>query len=239
MQVLLCLCVCFVLFLLLFFNFFFFVFCFFFLQVTKFECGGYSIGISCSLLLADVLVVENFIKKWAEIHNTLLPQNEDQKAPMFYHPLLISEPPLSAVISRTPSKNGALTMVFKITSKEVKFNMELWRGLAMLCVEEAEKMLHKNMGSDFSVLVKESFEVIKVEGCSKSGHSTQVLGPKNQIIGTTWNDFGAYDVAFHEGSKPVLVSHWIGSVAGGHVIAFPYPEENLNAVIIVSLPTEI
>ncbi|TXG51213.1 hypothetical protein EZV62_023737 [Acer yangbiense] len=35
----------------------------FYLQVTNFECGGYSIGISCNLLLADILFKENFFQK--------------------------------------------------------------------------------------------------------------------------------------------------------------------------------
>lgn len=213
----------------------------FYIQVTKFDCGGYSIGISCSLLLADVLVVENFLKKWAEIHNNMLPQNEKIKTPIFCHTLLKNdEPPPTDVISRTPCQNGTHTMVFKITAEGVNFNMQLWSELAMLCVEEAEKKVQQKVGSDFSVFVKESSEVIKVEGCSsKSGfYSMQVMGLKNHIVHATWNDFGVYDVAFREGNKPVHVSRWIGSVADGNVIAVPYPRENVFAVIIVSLPVE-
>ena len=211
---------------------------FFLFQVTNFECGGYSIGISCSLLLAEVLVVDNFLKKWAEIHNKMLPQNgEINKKPIFYHPVLKSPEALPKdVISRTLGKNGVESMVFKITSEDASFNKESWRELAMLCVEDAKQKLNIQMGSNFSFLVKESSGVIKVESCSNSGHNVQGLALKNQITPTTWNDFGLYEVAFCEGNKPVLVSCWIASVADGHVMAVPYPKENVSAVIIVSPP---
>ncbi|OIV93375.1 hypothetical protein TanjilG_21086 [Lupinus angustifolius] len=212
----------------------------FYIQVTKFECGGYSIGISCSLLLEDVMVIENFLKNWAEIHNHMIPQNENIKTPIFCHPLLKNEdsPPVD-VISRTPCQNGAHTMPFKITAQGINFNMELWRELAINCLDEAEQKLQQKLGSDFSLFVKESSKIIKVEGCSsKSGYSKEVLGLKNGIIQATWNDFGVCGVAFHEGNKPIHVSHSIGSVGDGHVIAVQYPKENVSAVIIVSLHIE-
>ncbi|KAL2902988.1 Protein ECERIFERUM 26-like [Bienertia sinuspersici] len=43
----------------------------FYVQVTKFQCGGYSLGISCSLLLTDPLNMANFLKRWAEIHRSM------------------------------------------------------------------------------------------------------------------------------------------------------------------------
>ncbi|XP_061347682.1 acyltransferase GLAUCE-like [Gastrolobium bilobum] len=206
-----------------------------YVQVTNFECGGYSIGISCSLLLAEVLIVENFLKKWAEIHNKL-PQNEEIKTPIFYHPGLKKNPePLpSDIISRTESKNGVQSTVFKVTAKDANFSKEL----ALLCVEDAERKLSIKMGSDFSLFVKESSEIIKVESCSKNGYTMQGSGLKNQITRATWNDFGVYEVAFHEGNKPLLVSCWFGSVADVHVMAIPCPKENAFTVIVVSPPVE-
>ncbi|XP_061343927.1 anthranilate N-benzoyltransferase protein 2-like [Gastrolobium bilobum] len=207
-----------------------------YIQVTNFECGGYSIGISCSLLLAEILIVENFLKKWAEIHK-MLPQNEEIKTPTFYYPdLKIHEPLPSYIISQTENKNGVLSTVFEVTTKDANFSKEL----ALLCVEDAERKLNLKMGSDFSLVVKKSSEIIKVESCSKSGYNMQGLGLKNQITRATWNDFGAYEVAFHEGNKPVLVSCWIGFVADvAHVMAVPCPKENAFAVIVVSPPLEI
>ncbi|MED6156645.1 hypothetical protein PIB30_016382 [Stylosanthes scabra] len=213
-----------------------------YVQVTKFECGGYSIGVSSSLVLFDALIIENFIKKWSQIHsNSLLPQIEEHysyknKTPIFYHPILINEPPPSSVLITTPTKKESQhTMLFKIKNS----SMEQWRELAMICVEETEQILQKNIGSDFLVLVKqESSEAIKIDNFSKSGYiKNNKKKVNNEIVGGNWNDFGGCgDVAFQEGNKPVHVSHWIGSsVDVGHVIAFPYVEENGSSVIIVSL----
>ncbi|CAO2819459.1 unnamed protein product [Amaranthus hypochondriacus] len=43
----------------------------FYIQVTNFKCGGYSIGISCSLFLVDPLFMANFLNKWAKIHRNI------------------------------------------------------------------------------------------------------------------------------------------------------------------------
>lgn len=214
---------------------------FFSSQVTKFICGGYSIGISCSLLLAEVFVVENFLKKWAQIHNNSLPQNEKiHETPIIYHARLKNIPDQflpsgDLIISHsTQSKNRVQSMAFRIIAKDVNFNKELWRELAMLCIEDAEQKLGIKMGSSFTLVVKESSEIIEVERCTKtSGYGIQGLGLKDQMICTTWNDFGLYEVVFGEGNRPVHVSCWIGSVADGHVIAAPCPEENARVLIVV------
>ncbi|KAI4327176.1 hypothetical protein L6164_019668 [Bauhinia variegata] len=207
----------------------------FYIQVTKFQCGGYTIGISCSLLVSENLLVDNFLGKWTDMHNKMLPPNEMTKTPIFYPPGLVSyESPPTEIITRTPSRNGAPSMVFKITAEDANFNKEL----AMLCVEEAEQRLGRKMGSEFSLFVKQSSEDIKVEDCSNGICSEHVSELKKKITPTTWEDFGVYEVAFHEGNKPVHVSRWIGSVSEGNVIAIPYPKEGVSAVVIVTLPIE-
>ncbi|RDY00347.1 Protein ECERIFERUM 2, partial [Mucuna pruriens] len=206
----------------------------FYVQVTNFDCGGYTIGISCSLLLAEVLLVENFLGKWAEIHTNISPQNEEIKRPIFYHPRLKNPESLpSDIISRSQSQNGVQSMLFKITVEDVNSSKELWRELAMRCVGEAEQKLGKNLGSGFCLVVNESSEVIKVESCSENGWSL-----KHEITPTTWDEFGVYEVAFNERNKPVQVSCWIDSVSDGYAMAVPLPylKQNAFAVIVVSPP---
>ncbi|KAK7850783.1 brassinosteroid-related acyltransferase 1 [Quercus suber] len=60
----------------------------FYVQVTNFQYGGYSIGISCSILLADLMVKEKFLTSWANIHNNILSSNNELKKPFFYLPNL-------------------------------------------------------------------------------------------------------------------------------------------------------
>ncbi|XP_025662079.1 tetrahydroanabasine acetyltransferase [Arachis hypogaea] len=199
-------------------------------QVTKFECGGYSIGISCSLLLTEVLAVDNFLKKWTEIYQEMLPQNGEIKKSIFIHPLVKDHEVLpSHVISPTFSRKRAESMIFKITSTTdvmiMSINQETWRELAMLCVKDLEHKHNIQMGSKFSFLVKNdsssSSGVVTIESCSNNGgNNVKSLGLKYQITLATWNEFGLYDVAFCEGNKPVHVSCWVASsVPEGHVMA--------------------
>ncbi|CAN6867250.1 unnamed protein product [Brassica oleracea] len=57
----------------------------FYVQVTNFESGGYSIGISCSILIADLLIETDFLKKWAKIQSSLAHSQTTLK-PIFYLP---------------------------------------------------------------------------------------------------------------------------------------------------------
>ncbi|KAG5123254.1 hypothetical protein AAZX31_11G036700 [Glycine max] len=212
----------------------------FYVQVTNFECGGYSIGISCSLLLAEVFLVENFLGKWAEIHMNMSPQHEEIQTPIFHHPRLKNPESLPPdIISRTQRQNGVQSMVFTITTEDANFSMELWRELAMLCVKEAEQKLSTNLGSEFSLVVKESSEVAKVESCSMNEWSVEGMRVKHEMSASRWEEFGVYEVAFFEGNKPVQVSCWIDSVSDGYAMVVPLPylkHKNACAVIVVSPP---
>lgn len=143
--------------------------------------------------------------------------------------------PSEDLINHTQNKNRVQSIVFKITTKDVKFSKELWRELAMFCIEEVEQKLDTKIGSSFTLVVKESLKVIEVESVTKSGYTLNELDIKNQIICiTSWNDFGVYEVVFHEENKPVNVSCWIGSVADAHVMIVPCLEENACFVFVAS-----
>ncbi|KAF2598141.1 hypothetical protein F2Q68_00007012 [Brassica cretica] len=57
----------------------------FYVQVTNFESGGYSIGVSCSILIADLLLETDFLTKWAKIQSSLSHSKTTLK-PIFYLP---------------------------------------------------------------------------------------------------------------------------------------------------------
>lgn len=204
-----------------------------FSQITKFECGGYSIGISCSMLVADYLIVDNFLKKWADIHKNQSPRCGEIETPIFYHPRLQYPTFLSTYItSRTPYKNGGQNLLFKITAEEDSvFESEL----ARLCIlKEAKKNLPKNLGSEVCFFVKKSSEIIMMETCIKGEQDGQVLGLKNQMRSTTWDEFGDYDVDFEEGHMPLHVSRWIGSAYDMKFLAVTYPKDGSPVAILVS-----
>ncbi|KAJ6308593.1 hypothetical protein OIU76_018222 [Salix suchowensis] len=213
-----------------------------FVQVTNFQCGGYSIGISVSLLLADLLIMENFIERWASIQKKLLPVNDALKTPIFYLPnLKISVQSLNTTISHTPSERGGKTMILKIpgdTEMEGVENNELFKRAASLCVEKAEQELGWEMSSGFSLFVKESSTVLRVQNCRKNEPLKSHLNLSAQVISSSLDDLGIKELDFHEGNKPVHVSCWTASVFDGFVVAIPSPNGNTSSDInvLVTIP---
>uniref|UniRef100_A0A5B7BXR7 Putative anthranilate N-benzoyltransferase protein 3 n=1 Tax=Davidia involucrata TaxID=16924 RepID=A0A5B7BXR7_DAVIN len=209
----------------------------FYVQVTNFECGGYSVGLSCSILLADTLVITSFLKRWANIHNNLVSKADMPKIPMFYAP---HHKPNSCYPTNPfgSSKNHGQSMIFKIPNKSLMGN----KTVALLCIEEAERKLGVEMASKFSLIVKESSENIKVEDCWKEEIVEKPSSFVNGLMScASWDDLEASEVAFHEGNKPVHVSYWIYSVSGGLAMVIPSPDhdEAVSGVhIIVTIPNE-
>ncbi|KAL5551369.1 hypothetical protein UlMin_001545 [Ulmus minor] len=206
-----------------------------YVQVTKFDCGGYSFGISCSLLVADLFLKGNFLKRWAYIHRKMLSENEP-KTPIFYLPKLKKDG-LSVIanfISSTPNKNHGQTLFFTTKSE---ISEEDFTALAWLCVDEAETKIGTKMTNRdyFSLFVNQTSDIIKVNKCLKTDLVKPKIGLKSQIVGSSWKDFGENEVEFREGNQTVDVSHWIGSGFGGAlVMAIPYVSgEDSDVKIIV------
>ncbi|XP_017426951.1 acetyl-CoA-benzylalcohol acetyltransferase [Vigna angularis] len=189
-----------------------------YVQVTNFECGGYSIGISCSLLLADVFVVDNFLGKWAEIHKNMSDQIGEIKTPVFYHPPTKKSESFPLINrSESESKSGVERLVFKIITEDMNSMEEMWRKMAM----EAEGKVESELGSEFCS------EVMKVESWSMN----------ERMRLNEMREFGVQEVRFNEENKPIHVCCWIDYVRDEHVmtVALPNLKNNSCAVILVSL----
>uniref|UniRef100_A0A7N2N0U2 Uncharacterized protein n=2 Tax=Quercus lobata TaxID=97700 RepID=A0A7N2N0U2_QUELO len=214
----------------------------FYVQVTNFQCGGYSIGISYNILLADLLVKEKFLNSWATIHNNILSSNNELKKPLFYLPNLErngSSPP--SITSSTRRKDCVKTMHFKAIAENANLDGAMCKSLALHCVEETESRLGSKMDSEFYLFVKEnSKDIIEIEKYSKHKHVKPQLSIKTQVTCAGWDEYlGAKEVAFREGNKPINVSYWIGSVLGGLVMAMPPPNQATHGVnILVAIPNE-
>ncbi|KAA8522176.1 hypothetical protein F0562_012849 [Nyssa sinensis] len=213
----------------------------FYVQVTNFECGGYSVGLSFSILLADTLVITSFLKRWANIHNNLVSKTDIPKIPMFYVPNL--KPKVCSITNPyglSPTRNHGQSMIFKIGNKNLNQSDDMGKTVSLLCIKEAERKLGIEMASKFSLIVKEPSENIKVENYEKE---ELVQKPSSFISGITcssWGDLEASEVAFHEGNKPVHVSHWISSVSGeGLAMVIPSPDEGVSGLnVIVTVPNK-
>ncbi|KAK4557738.1 hypothetical protein RGQ29_007487 [Quercus rubra] len=215
----------------------------FYVQVTNFRCGGYSVGISCSLLLADILVKDNFLNNWANMHNNILSNNNESTKPIFYLPNLKTNGYSPAnIISHSPRNDCGQTMHFKVTTNE-NANLdygEFCKSLALLCIEKTERRLGSTMVSEFSLFVKENSEVIEIAKYSKHGHVNPQLSLKTQVTCAGWDEYlGANEIPFRDGNKPMHVSYWIGSIFDGLVIAIPpFNQATLGVNILVTIPNE-
>jgi len=176
--------------------------------------------------------VDNFLGKWAEIHHNMSLQRGEIKRPIFYHPPMKSSESLP-LVNRSQSENGVQSLVFKIITEDANANS---RDLTMLCVEEAERKLDTDLGSEFCVVVKESSGVTKVESFSRGEEMEVKL--KYEIRESRWEEFGVQEVAFNEGNKPVHVCSWIDYVRNGYVMTVTLSnlKNNACAVIVVSTP---
>ncbi|XP_015902010.3 hydroxycinnamoyltransferase [Ziziphus jujuba] len=214
----------------------------FYVQVTNFDCGGYSIGISCSILLADLLFKGNFLQKWAKMHNNMLYKNNVPEIPIFYLPNLKKDrrPVSSSLFSSNTRKNNGQTFIFDIDTKSIdSVNNTFSDKLALLCVEEAESKLGSKMASEFPLFLNEpSRKIIKVEKCSKHEDFNRKLS--RGVSSEGWDCLGAGAVEFLGGNQPVHVSYWLGSISGGLVLAIPDSDPDHEAIyggkIMVTIP---
>ncbi|XP_065857091.1 uncharacterized protein [Euphorbia lathyris] len=213
----------------------------FYVQVTNFQCGGYSIGISCSLLFADILITDNFLEKWAKIHRDILPKNNEAKLPIFYIPnLKAPSANLNTLFPSAAREKLNQTIIFKnIISTEM---VDLNENVGLFCLEEAEKKLGKGKtSSEFVLLVKESPNVIMVQNWKKSEIGKSRSENEVNLSSLNLKEYmGMNEVSFTEGSKPTTVSYWIDSGDGGvHAIAVPSYDkmgDSAQLSIIVIIP---
>lgn len=210
----------------------------FYVQVTNFTCGGYSIGISCSLLLVDPFVLTTFIKKWAHLHNNLISRNEAPKIPTFYlpnHGKPASSPAL--LMGSNTTKDAAHTLIFKIPTDILNSDNNIHKNLAALCVHEAERDAGRKLASNLSIFFKVPLEDDKVEVLSrqelldspKSGYSINGM----MSCARTWDELELDSICFSDGNKPVYASCWINSVVDeGSVMIVPSSTDSgVNIVV--------
>ncbi|CAL1375962.1 unnamed protein product [Linum trigynum] len=228
-----------------------------YVQVTNFKCGGYSVGISCSLLVADLLIAGNFLHKWGEIQKGMISTSAaGANLPIFYLPNLKPNGSFTLeAFSSTPTRGQAHTLILKITRPNNQLGLEA--QLAELCVEEAQRRFgSKGEISSFRVVdLKESPAVLKVKTWSPESEGNEGKKPAAGGGGisagnATWEDLGIEGVSFYAGNKPASVASWVswlnddvlvmpirdcGGVGGGDVIvvvAVPGKGKRMNDIVL-------
>ncbi|KAL8136637.1 hypothetical protein V2J09_002638 [Rumex salicifolius] len=187
----------------------------FYIQVTSFKCGGYSIGISYNLLLADPFLIESFLQRLAEIHKEAIFASDIPKKPLFYLPNIkrMGNPP--ELITLTTSKDMSTNVVMFEVAIVGDPSSELCDSIALMCVEEAERKSGTQMTPGFTLLVKQVSGELRVDVTSKTSLVSRADDKsKYPMKYLGWDDLGTKGVAFWKGNAPTLVSHYVGSL--GH-----------------------
>lgn len=181
----------------------------YFFQVTNFKCGKYSIGISCSLFLADPYIMTSFLNKWSEIHISMVSEADAPKIPTFFLPNLRKKGSSPTFYSSSNTSNYHVnhTLIFKLPSRFLNLRDNT---LAEKCVEEVEDKFGKKLSSKLCLFVREISEDVKVETFSREEISPFGSTNSGLISADYWDDLGlADDIRFSEENKAVYFSCWI------------------------------
>ncbi|CAH8371110.1 unnamed protein product [Eruca vesicaria subsp. sativa] len=208
----------------------------FYVQVTNFEGGGYSIGISCSILIADLLLETDFLTKWAKIQSSLAHSQTTLK-PIFYLPPgkrdnFLNEFPRSAsVLDRGEPLVFRAKTCSKISPACMKTavpNGKTARADAFLFVKEQGSDKNSTTGRDSTkVEIHTSGEAISDCECGGDLEETDV----GVVLDVS--------LAFEDKSEGNAC--WVGSNTNGVVFVFPSTFGDTKSFVkaIVALPEKV
>ncbi|CAO2043217.1 unnamed protein product [Urochloa humidicola] len=200
----------------------------FFMQLTRFQDGGYAIGASCSLLLADPLSLAGFLKSWARKHAELQAQNKFVANPVIQYTRYLHSAATTAAKSvksvplNTATADAAVggnttttTVLFRAAAAGGASDH---RALAVACVAEASERLGASrapprvtvMARDddgsggLSIQTCAAADGGNRKPCRVNGHAPRVA---------RWRDEAGLEDLALEGRKPVHVSYSVSPCA--------------------------
>jgi len=204
------------------------------LQLTRFSDGGYAVGVSCSLLLADPLSLIGFLKSWARKNAEMQAQSKHVAHPVIQYTHYIQSPGAAKRVKSGTSTLGIATTAADdstTTTTTVLFGApdttSDHRALAAACVGMASKRLGgAKEPPRFTVMARDSSKGLHVQTCCGTvgyGDREACHGHGHGLAARVaqWSEAGLEDLAL-EGSKPVHVSYSISSSADeGLVVVMP------------------
>ncbi|CAM8995232.1 unnamed protein product [Rhodiola kirilowii] len=206
----------------------------YYIQVTEFECGGYSIGLSLSVLLGDSTVLTGFLKHLATTHLDIFFKN---KPPAFYLPKHKAIKLYSIPNNLSRRKHSGQTLVYHINNAQQP-QLDLLKRLASLCIKDAVQKLDASLDLEFILFVKndETNELTVDKGSVLTWPSSGDAHPK--LNGVNLDDDSILsEVTFWEGHKPIHGAYWIGLNDKEGVVMVNMSEHDNKAIdITVSIP---
>jgi hypothetical protein len=190
-------------------------------QLTRFQGdGGYAVGVSCSLMLADPLALARFLLSWARTHAELKAKSNVAANPMIQYASYFQRPDvMTRRIKSIPIDAGGggdvvETVLFRATSTASPPDH---RALARACLNKAsDKLGAANKVARFSVVsvaskgegdnpAGMSVETYTADALPESGGAEHKL---DEVVQVQWQDLGLEELVLM-GTKPVHVSYSI------------------------------
>uniref|UniRef100_A0A0E0DGP4 Uncharacterized protein n=1 Tax=Oryza meridionalis TaxID=40149 RepID=A0A0E0DGP4_9ORYZ len=193
----------------------------FFMQLTRFQDGGYAIGASCSLLLADPVSLVDFLKAWARTHAEMRVRGKPVAPPaVVQYARYLQTPGAAAAVVRRRLKSvpldscsaAATTVLFRAAA--VAGAQVDRHALAAACVDQAVETLGGNARKPprLTVLAAGGSGELRVEACGYGDGeetTTTMAAPPSRghhaLRAAYWGDLGLGEIAL-DGSEPVHVS---------------------------------
>ncbi|RWV96443.1 hypothetical protein GW17_00040848 [Ensete ventricosum] len=207
--------------------------CLLLLHVTQFQGDGYSIGISCSLLLADPFVLARFLKSWAQTHTTMFAHGQLTNPPIHLCYFQTSGHPPCHSNSNSTAISAAASVIATTTLFKVARNSCATNAAAATCFQEAARRLGTKPASSYSLVISDSSVYLTVE----SAGFDEVVGCSATEV--AWRDqLGIEEISLVEARKPVHASCRIVPCAGETLVVVMQPSEEDELMVSVTTPAD-
>lgn len=208
----------------------------FYVQVTQFHGGGFSLGISCSLLLADPLFLGHFLNSWAHTHAAMLSHGQLTNSPIF-HLTYFQRPGQSHHLksidlgSNPPASNTTLLFVADPKANNVQ---SACCQIADNYFQVATRRLRKKDLSTYSLIISgdhSADKIVKPRAIASSNVVDETAQEQAWV-----NQLGLENMNFIGGNDPIRVSCQIISCLEDGLAMIITPP-NKAWLISVTVPT--
>lgn len=202
--------------------------------MTNFESGGYSIGISCSILIADLLLETDFLTKWAKIQSSLAHSKTTLK-PIFHLPSLKKD--IGNFLTELSRSASVLDR-----GEPVVFRAKACPKMSLACMKKAVVTRDKASADVFLFNNEqgggECDDGMKVEIHSRDEAISECDCDCGGDLEET--DVGVLNVSLAFGERFEGISCWVGSISKGVVFVVPstFGDGKSLAKFIVALPKQ-
>ncbi|XBI50586.1 hypothetical protein VPH35_113970 [Triticum aestivum] len=187
-------------------------------DLNRFQDGGYAMGVSCTALLCDPLSLARFLLTWARTHKEIKEQNKLLLRPMMQYMAYFERPEICCRrISSFPIDSVAAdgvhaqTGLFRTTAGAETSDLDT---LAAACIAQASEELEVDRASRFTLVVapRDSARGATTIETSVTADGLKKGGAGHALEAAEWSELRLEELTLR-GVKPVHVSYRI--VAGG------------------------